>query len=94
MALRNDRGEAISYECSDLIAEVENDIAEFGSHEMVAVWCCECEGVVIYTNYDFITPEQPLNEQEIEAMEHNNEWIKTMTLSALLQILKQQNAPL
>ena len=87
MGLRNSEGKIISYECSGLIAELKEDIAEFGGDKVVAVWCKEYEGVIIYTNYDFIEDEMLLSKSEIKG----GEFIKKMTMSALLVILKKQN---
>lgn len=77
----------ISYECSELIAELKQDIVEFGGDKVVAVWCKEYEGVVLYTNYDFIENGIPLSESEMK----DGEFIKKMTMSALLVILEKQN---
>ena len=38
MAFENKDGIKISYECSELIAELEKDIAEFGANTPVYVW--------------------------------------------------------
>lgn len=87
MGFRNSEGKLISYECSELISELKQDIAEFGGDKVVAAWCKEYEGVVIYTNYDFVESEMPLNKSEIK----DGEFIKKMTMSALLVILEKQN---
>ncbi len=87
MAFINANGESISYECSDLIDELKQDIEEFGGQEIVAVWCKDYYGVTIYTNYDFIEPDKPLEDSELE----NGEFIIKMTMSALLVVLEKQN---
>ena len=87
MAFINENGVPISYECSDLIEELKSDIAEFGGHKIVAVWCKEFKGVIIYTNYDFIEEELPLEKSELK----DGEFIKRMTMSALLILLEKQN---
>ncbi len=87
MGLRNSEGKIISYECSELISELKQDISEFGGDKVVVVWCKECEGVIIYTNYDFIENEIPLSKSEVK----DEEFIKKMTMSALLIVLKEQN---
>lgn len=56
----------ISYECSELIEELTQDIVEFGSSKIVAVWCKEIQGTTVYTNYDYITENQPIDESELE----------------------------
>lgn len=87
MAFINANGESISYECSDLIEELNQDIEEFGGDRIVAVWCKEFEGVIIYTNYDFIIDEEPITEEELE----EGEFLKSMTMTALLLLLEKQN---
>lgn len=87
MAFINANGQSISYECSDLIEELKEDIAEFGGNTVVAVWCMDSQGVILYTNYDFITEDKPLNENELRP----GELIKKMTMSALLVLLEKQN---
>lgn len=57
MAFVNADGNSISYECSELIEKLRQDIKEFGEDKVVDVWCKEYEGVIIYTNYDFIENE-------------------------------------
>ena len=87
MAFINSHGEKISYECSALIKELKTDIVEFGGDTIVAVWCKEFSGVTIYVNYDFIEKEIPIRESELK----NDEYIKPMTMTTLLMLLKQQN---
>jgi hypothetical protein len=43
--------------------------------------------VILYTNYDFIDKEDPIDETELE----KDEFIKQMTMSALLIVLEKQN---
>ena len=44
MAFINSNGERISYDCSDLIEELSDDIEEFGGDIIVNVWCREDQG--------------------------------------------------
>ena len=88
MAFINQDGESISYECDDLIEELNKDIKEFGGNTVVAVWCKDVSGVTIYTNYDFIEEKDPLREDEI----YEGEYIKPMTMTALLTLLEIQNS--
>lgn len=44
MAFINSNGERISYDCSDLIEELSDDIEEFGGDTIVNVWCREDQG--------------------------------------------------
>lgn len=50
MGFINSNGENISFECSKLIEELKEDIAEFGGEVFVAVWCKNLSGVTVYTN--------------------------------------------
>lgn len=88
MAFINKNGQSISFECSELIEELKDDISEFGGDRIVAVWCREYQGVTIYTNYDFITEYKPLQKTELQ----KNEQIKKMTMTALLMLLEEQNS--
>ena len=87
MAFINPQGIKISYECSELIEELKEDIAEFGGDTIVAVWCKDNSGVTIYTNYDFIEDEEPIKESELQ----DDEYIQKMTMSALLLLFEKQN---
>lgn len=86
MAFKNSYGVNVSFECSDLIKELKRDILEFGADDTVAVWCKKSYGVEIYTNYDFIKPE---NVKEHELAE--GEYLKSMTMGELLALMEQQN---
>lgn len=88
MAFINENGQSISFECSELIEELKDDISEFGGDRIVAVWCREYQGVTIYTNYDFIVEDKPLQKTELQ----KNEQIKKMTMTALLMLLEEQNS--
>ena len=81
MAFVNAKGRKISYECTDLIEELKQDIIEFGGDTIIAVWCKDNSGVTVYTNYDFIDDEDPITESEIE---DDDEYIQKMSMSALL----------
>lgn len=87
MGFINSNGENISFECSELIEELKEDIAEFGGDLTVAVWCKNLHGVTVYTNYDFITDDDPINKSELQ----DGEFIQPMSMSALLTLLEKQN---
>lgn len=87
MAFVNPQGIKISYECSELIEELKQDIEEFGGDTIVTVWCKENDGLIFYTNYDFIDEEEPITEKELQ----NEEFIKQMTMTTLLILLEEQN---
>ena len=85
MALINQNDTHIIYESLELIAQ---DILEFGNDYIVAVWYKEIDGVTVYTNYDFINEDSPIDQSELQ----NGEKIKPMTMGALLVALEQQNS--
>lgn len=87
MAFTNKRGENIIFECSELIDELKSDIEEFGGDKIVAARCKDTHGVTLYVNYDFIEPEDPIKESELQ----EDEYIQTMTMTALLMLLEQQD---
>ena len=73
----------ISYECSELIAELEQDILEFGGDTKLVVWVKTLSnGFKLYTNYDFEGEES-----ELEACGH----FEKMKAKTLLNLLKRQN---
>ena len=90
MAFINNNGVAVSYDSDALIAELSADIAEFGANENVIVWCKECKGITLYTNYDFIVDENTIKMAELE----DEETLKIMTMGELLKLLEQQNSVL
>jgi len=87
MGFINSNGENISFECSKLIEELKEDIAEFGGEVFVAVWCKILSGVTVYTNYDFITDDNPVEKSELKS----GEFIQPMSMTALLTLLEKQN---
>ena len=60
MAFKNSKGVRVTYECSELIEELKNDIEEFGGDTLVYVWCKNALGVTLYVNYDFIDEDDPV----------------------------------
>lgn len=88
MAIVTREGRLISYECSELIEELKEDIKEFGSDKIVAVWCKYIDDVKVYTNYDFITEGEPVKKTEVK----DDEIMTTMSMSALLILLERQNS--
>lgn len=88
MAFRNKDGMAISFDSEELIAELKSDIMEYGAEEEVNVWCREYEGVTLYTNYDFIVEEKPVQKKEVRA----DETVAVMKMGELLKLLEQQNS--
>ena len=77
----------LSYECSDLIAELESDIQEFGNIDMYAFFK-KINDLLFLTNYDFISKEMPLQIEEFD----ENTIVKIMKAEEILNILKEQNS--
>lgn len=90
--LLGSKGYPVSFECSELIAELKMDIREFGKNKLLAVWLKEYSehGVEFVTNYDFIVDEEPISEKELD----KNERIALMTAERLLDLLEKQNNPI
>ena len=92
MAFESNNGIKISFECSELIEELKEDIEEFGEDALVNVWVREDkDGVALFVNYDFIDEDMPLTEDEKKLMEEQNEHIEVMSMGTLLPILEKQN---
>ena len=89
MAFKNPEGLHVSSESAELIKELKIDIAEFGENEEVSVWCKKKYGVTLYTNYDFLTPEEVGDDELVDG-----EYIKSMSLGELLHLLEQQDSVL
>lgn len=85
------KGYPISYECSELIAELKKDIRECGKDKLLAVWLKEYKehGIEFAVNYDFVVNEAPIEASEIEA----DERLSVMTAESLLDLLIKQNDP-
>lgn len=87
MAFRNTLGQAISFDCSELIEELKEDIAEFGGDIIVEVVTEEREGVTIYKDYNFIEDDESTAFKLSET-----EKLQRMTASALLLLYEQENS--
>ena len=83
------KGIGVSFVSDDLIAEVRQDIAEFGADHKVYAWARLYPeyNKVFVVNYDFIAPDDPVTEDEIG----DNETITIVTLGELLEQLERQN---
>ncbi len=86
MAFKNNSGQSISFDCSELIEVLKADIKEFGGDMLVEVVTEEREGVVIYKDYNFIDGE----EKSVLVLKES-EKIQQMTASALLVLYEQEN---
>lgn len=69
MAFENKDGLLVSFFCDDLIAELEEDIDEFGGHMLVDVIVQQSHGVTIYKDYFPCVPGEPLEREKIELSE-------------------------
>ena len=87
MAFLGKSGKRISMDCSELLEELREDIAEFGPSEKVMVWCKKTDGVELYTNYDFKGTEKPIKMSELK----KGEYFRTMTMGELLPLLEKEN---
>jgi hypothetical protein len=87
MALTNEDGLLVSYECSDLISELEADIKEFGNFKAYAYYKRK-EGVKVYTDYDF-------HEDSVEGEpDHKDDNYDVVDAKYLLKYFKKQNSVL
>lgn len=83
----------ISYECSDLIEELKEDIAEVGNFKLWAISSMKL-GKRIYTDYDFIIPNMTQEDKEKSpAIQLKIGQMKEeMLANKLLAILEEQNS--
>lgn len=80
--------EKVSYESTDLIEELKEDIEEFGeNHECILVYRVYNHNI-IFTNYDFIVEEKPFDPKT--ELEKGEKFI-TSTLGEALQLFEDQN---
>jgi hypothetical protein len=86
VAFLNKAGIKISYDCRELIDELKQDIAEFGSHLILDVVVQDVEGVTIYKDYNFIEND-PATEFTLEPGER----IVKMTAATLLIMYEKEN---
>lgn len=86
MAFMNKAGIKISYDCRELIDELKQDIAEFGSHLILDVVVQDVGGVTIYKDYNFIEND-PATEFTLEPGER----IVKMTAATLLMMYEKEN---
>lgn len=75
-----------SYECYDLIVELECDIEEFGDIDMYAFFG-KVQGYTFLIDYDFVEEGKEISAKEIE-----NDTVMIMKASEILKILKKQNS--
>lgn len=78
--------DGVSVDCSELIAELKKDIAEFGGDLVVNVWCIDIFGTTVYVNYNFIIAGHPVRAKDLD----NGTYIKQMTMTALLVLFEKE----
>lgn len=81
MAIENNAGQLISYECSNLINEVKFDLSLYRRSKKIWAYCKLVNGVKMITDYSL----EPINDAE------NDEWIEEMTLAELMAYLIRLN---
>ena len=82
----NKAGIKISYDCRELIDELKQDIAEFGSHLILDVVVQDVEGATIYKDYNFIE-----NDPATEFTLDPGERVVKMTAATLLMMYEKEN---
>ncbi|MDN2452510.1 hypothetical protein [Lactobacillus sp. UCMA15818] len=90
MGLIGDSGQNISYDSEELIAELKEDITDFGDFECWA-WIKKIDGVKIYTNYDFKDGATQLTKDEVKTAHENGEQFEILKAKHLLELLEKQN---
>lgn len=85
MAILNDMGQQVSFECTDLIQDVREDILHLRRAKKVSVACRVNAGVKIVFDYALDKDE----EKRIQLAD--DEWMEAMTLGQLLAYAIRQN---
>lgn len=78
----------ISYDSEELIEELKEDIKEFGEDEQCILVYKVIDNHIFFTNYDFITEEEPFN-PETELLP--GEKYMTTSLEYALEVFESQN---
>lgn len=93
MAIINNSGISISFDCENLISEVKQDIVEFGANSTVYAVCQTRQGIKIVTDYIYdIT-----NKEEMDVTKpliKPDEWIEKTTFDKLLNYLIRLDNPI
>lgn len=87
MAFINKYGVKVSYNCQELINELQEDIEEFGGDLLLDVVTEVKEGVTIYKDYNFID-----GDKATKFILSDNEELQRMTASALLLLYQKENS--
>ena len=86
MAFTNRSGEKISYDCSELMKELELDIYEFGRDSLVDVVTENDYGAIIYKDYELVDDTDPTSVFELEP----KETIKRITAGELMKLYMKE----
>ena len=87
MAFSNKFGHKISYECTELMEELKQDIQEFGGELLLYVITTRSHGVQLYIDYSFYEENFDFSELNLKPGEE----VVKMTASAFMELLKIQN---
>lgn len=77
---------SVSFECTDLIKELKQDIAEFGNNLMIEVIAKKSYGVTVYTDYNFI-----MDDKDTEFELKPGEQLVKMPAVELLKLYEKEN---
>lgn len=88
MAFINKNGQSISFECSELIEELKDDISEFGGVESSLYGVENIKGLQFIQITTLLRMINRSKKTELQ----KNEQIKKMTMTALLMLLEEQNS--
>lgn len=93
MAIINNSGILISFDCENLISEVKQDIIEFGADSAVYAVCKTRQGVKIVTDYIYdITNKEEM--AVAKPLIKPDEWIEKTTFNKLLNYLIRLDNPI
>ncbi len=93
MAIINNSGILISFDCENLISEVKQDIIEFGADSAVYAVCETQQGVKIVTDYIYdITNKEEM--AVAKPLIKPDEWIEKTTFNKLLNYLIRLDNPI
>lgn len=93
MAIINNSGILISFDCENLISEVKQDIIEFGADNAVHAVCKNRQGVKIVTDYIYdITNKEEM--AVAKPLIKPDEWIEKTTFNKLLNYLIRLDNPI
>lgn len=90
MAIQNDKGLLVSFNCDEIIPELISDIMEFGDSLKVYAVKKNVYGVDTYTNYTFY--EEDIDKVKREFGVTDDEELVIIAAKELLSIMEKQNS--